>query len=40
MYIKMDLKVTGCGAVRYIEVARDSDEWRAFVNTLMNDLVP
>jgi hypothetical protein len=38
--IKMDLKVIGWDGVDWIELTQDRDQWRAFVNTVMNLRVP
>jgi hypothetical protein len=38
--IKMDLREIGFGDVDWIHWAQDMDRWRAFVNTVMNLLVP
>jgi hypothetical protein len=35
--IKMDLKAVGCGL---IHLAKDRDQWRAVVNTVMNLRLP
>jgi hypothetical protein len=34
--IRMDLKETGWGSVRWVHLAQERDEWRAFVNMVMN----
>jgi hypothetical protein len=36
----MDLKEIGCDVVDRIHVVKDRDQWRAFVNTVMNLRVP
>jgi hypothetical protein len=38
--IKMGLRETGIDGVNWIRLAQDSDQWRAFVNTVMNLRVP
>jgi hypothetical protein len=38
--IKMDLRETGWDAISWIDLARDRDQWRAVVNTVMNLPVP
>jgi hypothetical protein len=34
--IKMDLREIGLGGTDWIDLAQDTDQWRAFVNILMN----
>jgi hypothetical protein len=36
----MDLRVIGWGGMNWIDLAKDRDEWRALVNTVMNPWVP
>jgi hypothetical protein len=38
--IKMDLQEVGCGSVDRIELAQDTDRWRARVNEVMNIRIP
>jgi hypothetical protein len=38
--IKMDLREMGWGAIDWIDLAQDRDQWRALVNTVMNLRVP
>jgi hypothetical protein len=38
--IKIDLTETGWDGMDWIDLAQDRDHWRAFVNTVMNLLVP
>jgi hypothetical protein len=38
--IKKDLKVIGWGGVDWIDLARNRDQWRALMNTVMNLRIP
>jgi hypothetical protein len=38
--VKMDLRETGWGAMYWIHLAQDRDQWRALVNMVMNLRVP
>jgi hypothetical protein len=38
--IKMDLREIGRGGVDWVDLAQDRDQWREFVNTVMNLWVP
>jgi len=38
--IKMDLRKIGMDGANWIRLAHDRAQWRAFVNTVMNLLVP
>jgi hypothetical protein len=38
--IKTDLREIGWGSMDWIDLAQDRDQWRAFVNTVMNLPVP
>jgi hypothetical protein len=37
--IKMDLRETGCGGMDVIHLVQDRDQWRALVNTVMNNKI-
>jgi hypothetical protein len=38
--MKLDLRERGWNGVDWIDLAQDRDQWRAFVNTVMNLRVP
>jgi hypothetical protein len=38
--IRMDLREIGRGGMDWIDLAQDRDQWRAFVNKVMNLHVP
>jgi hypothetical protein len=38
--IKMDLTEIGWGGMDWIDLAQDSEQWRAFVNTVIKLRVP
>ena len=38
--IKMDFQDVGCGRMDWIELAQDTDRWRALVSAVMNLRVP
>jgi hypothetical protein len=38
--INMDLQEVGCEGMDWIDVAQDTDRWRALANTVMNPRVP
>jgi hypothetical protein len=37
--ITMDVQEVGCGGMDWIEMAQDTERWRALVNAVMNLLV-
>jgi hypothetical protein len=38
--IKIDLRERGWGSINWINWPQDRDQWRAFINTVMNLQVP
>jgi hypothetical protein len=38
--IKMDIQEVGCRVMEWIDLAQDTDRWRALLNALMNLQVP
>jgi hypothetical protein len=38
--IKIDLREIGWDGVDWVDLAQDREQWRAFVNTVMNLRVP
>jgi hypothetical protein len=38
--IKIDLREIGWDSMDWIDLAQDRDQWRAFVNTVMNLRIP
>jgi hypothetical protein len=38
--IKMNPRAIGWGCMNWINLAQDKDHWRAFVNTVMNLVIP
>jgi hypothetical protein len=38
--VKMDLREIGCNGVDLIDLAKEREQWRALVNTVMNLRVP
>jgi hypothetical protein len=38
--IKIDVREIGCDGVDWVDLAQDRDQWRAFLNTVMNLRVP
>jgi hypothetical protein len=38
--IRMDLREIGWGGMDWIDLAQDSDQWRALVNRVLNPQVP
>jgi hypothetical protein len=40
VYTQADIHEVGCGGTDWIELAQDTDRWRALVNAVMNLRVP